>query len=151
MSPPCRAMFATTFQVGLFLGLFFHPAGEGVVFHRNVGSRSTEFMELYPRRQNSSLLMSAYTYTTQGSTTLNMTYGVTVEADNALPIHTQIPGSRRKISSLCSASIRFESQPEHGLHCLQPFVIFLSISRDSAFVIATATGWTTQSSGFEFR
>jgi hypothetical protein len=36
------------------LGLFFDPEDEGDIFLRNVGWLSTNYTELYPRRQNSS-------------------------------------------------------------------------------------------------
>jgi hypothetical protein len=120
------------------------------MFLRNVGSRSREYTDIYRRRQNSPVLISACTHTTQGTSTLNMTNDVTVAAESELLTHTQHAGSRGKVSRLCSGGSRLESRQEHRLHSLKPFGISLSPYRN-VVGIATVTGWTTQSSGFEFR
>jgi hypothetical protein len=49
-----RALLATCFHAGFLSGLFFNPEDGGDMFLRNVGWLSTEYMALYPRRQNPS-------------------------------------------------------------------------------------------------
>jgi hypothetical protein len=122
---PRQAMSVTCFRCVILLGSFFDSEGS-YVFLRNVGWLSTEYTELYRRRQNSALLISACTRTTQGTSTLNMTNGVTVASESELQTHTQHAGSRGKVSRLCSGGSWFESRPEHRLHWLKPFVSCIS-------------------------
>jgi hypothetical protein len=46
-------LLATSFQAGFSLGLFFEPEDGGDMFLRNDGLLSTDYIVLYPRRQNS--------------------------------------------------------------------------------------------------
>jgi hypothetical protein len=52
----CESSGITCFHVGFFLGLFFSHEDVGDMFLRNVDWLSTDYMVLYPRRQNSSKL-----------------------------------------------------------------------------------------------
>jgi hypothetical protein len=154
MSPPSsgskkhhtRLCMPPVFAV-ILLGSFFDSEG-GCVFLRNVGWLSTDYTALFPGRQNSPLLMSACTPTTQGTSTLNMTNGVTVGAESEFQIHTQHAGSRGKVSRLCSGGSRFEPRLEHRLHWLKPVDICLSSSRDSAVGVATAL-WAFRGSNLD--
>jgi hypothetical protein len=44
------ALLATCFHAGIFLGLFFNPEDGGDMLLLNVGSLSTDYTELHPRR-----------------------------------------------------------------------------------------------------
>jgi hypothetical protein len=48
-------LLGTCFKLFSCLRLFFDPEYRDDIFLRNVGCRSTDYMALYPRRQNSSL------------------------------------------------------------------------------------------------
>jgi hypothetical protein len=46
------ALLDTCFHSGFFFGVFFDPENRGDMFLRNVLSFSTDYMVLYPRREN---------------------------------------------------------------------------------------------------
>jgi hypothetical protein len=47
------ALLSTCFHAGFLLRLFFGPENGGYMFLRKVGWLSADYLELYPRRQNS--------------------------------------------------------------------------------------------------
>jgi hypothetical protein len=49
---PAQAPLTTCFHAGFLLGSFFDPEYGGDMFFRNIGSLSTDYMALYPRRHN---------------------------------------------------------------------------------------------------